>query len=114
MDEIHCYNDENAKGEYSSLNFDNWRRVAYKIVDENRISIGEQLENKIVTVFFQKNDNGEIIELDDYVMFNKKDFRELRKTKGSEKGLHLETTTHGYSWTGKYTTKKLIVFVRRN
>jgi hypothetical protein len=114
-DEIYCFRDTESKGEYFSLDLSIWWRVDHTISDKNRIRIGGQYYQKDIRVFINKKGFGKIEKLGNFVMFSRKDFSELRKTKGREKGLPLEVQDNGAVWVSeKFADKNLIVFTRRD
>lgn len=110
---VYCFDDSNAEGEYSSLSSSIWKRIEHT-VSHKRINVGVDYLSKSVRVFVQKSkDVGEVKITDDEYKFDKKHWVELRMVRGESLGLPLEVQDNGTIWVGeKYSRSNLEVFAK--
>jgi hypothetical protein len=111
---IDCFNDSLAIGEYFSLDLSEWEEISCSMIDEEWLNIGRKYENKGIRVFIKSCPSGLFKVVDNFVMFDRKAWSELRRVRGTKKGLPLEICSNGAIWIGKrFNGNYFKVFVKK-
>jgi hypothetical protein len=110
---IYCFDDTFASGEYFSLDLTVWKQLEYKIDAQKRLRVVRSNYDKDIRVFVMVGDKDNSITVDGFVMLDRKQWAELRKIRGEERGLPLEVGSNGSVWVGEqYSDKNFMIFVR--
>lgn len=113
-DDLNCYNDSQSKGEYFSLDLNEWEEIHYEIFESKRLSIGRQHYKKEVRIFIQKCKSSKITIVDNFIMFDRKLWTELRRVRGDNKGFPLDINQNGTIWFGdRFEGCSMKIFVKR-
>lgn len=111
---ISRYDDSKSKGKYHTLDLEEWEEVDYWKSDENRIGVGRPHSGKELTIFMQVDNAGKTKTCDNYLMFCKQHFIELRKLRGEDKYTEIVVPVNGQIWIGSDNINKTFrVFVGR-
>ena len=106
--------DSDAIGEYHTVDLHDWEEVERWVSDRKRIGVGRPHGGKDTVIFMQVGDIGNTDKCKKYLMFDKKDFDELRQSRGENKYKRMKVYKDGTVWVGESNIdKKFRVFVRR-
>jgi hypothetical protein len=109
-----CFNDSLAIGEYFTLDLDEWEEISCSMIDEEWLYIGRKYDHKGVRVFIKSCPEGVFKNIDNFIMFDRKAWSELRRVRGTKKGLPLEICSNGAIWVGKrFNSDCFKVFVKK-
>lgn len=111
---IYKCDDSEAIGEYHTVNINDWEEIDWWVSDQKRIGVGRPHGGKDALIFMQVGENGETEKCKNYRMFNKKDFMELRQSRGENKHKRMKIYKDGTVWVGESNiTRKFRVFVKK-
>jgi hypothetical protein len=114
MNRVRKFDDSEADGEYFSLDLNTWEEIVNHRVDSNRIGIGRAYGLKDVKVFVLLGNEENTKRCEEYILFNRKDWIELRKSRGEDKHKNLTITIEGTIWIGdEYDGYKIKTYIKR-
>lgn len=106
------YDDSNAEGEYYTLD-GSWQEIENHRIDKNRIGVGRGYGGNEARVYIQIGRLGTTKQCEDYMMFDRKEWIELRKSRGVGKYKPMKIDENGTIWTGvPYNGCNIRVFIR--
>ncbi len=106
--------DSEAVGEYHTVDLNEWEEVNCWVSDKKRIGVGRSYGGKDTVIFMQVGTEGKTDKCKKYKMFYKKDFVELRQSRGENKYKRMKVYRDGTVWVGESNIdKKFWVFVRK-
>ena len=106
--------DSEAIGEYHTVDLNNWEEVNWWVSDQKRIGVGRPYGGKETVIFMQTEGTGKTDKCKKYIMFYKKDFIELRQSRGENKYKRMKVYKDGTVWVGESNiNRKFRVFVRK-
>jgi hypothetical protein len=111
---MYCFNDSLAEGEYFSLDLNQWEEINYSMLGVERLNIGRQYHKKDVRIFIQLCSVGQSRMIDNFVLFDRKSWTELRRVRGDKKGYPLEINSNGAIWIGdRFNGNTFKVFIKK-
>lgn len=113
--EIYCFDDSQSFGEYITLDLDSWEPIDYTIDNQKRINLGRSKNLKEVRVYIQRGKLGTYELESHYIHFDRKEWAELRRVRGKNRGLPLTINTNGTIWMGdRFDNSIFKIFIRKN
>lgn len=107
--------DSEAIGEYHTIDLNDWEEVEWRVSDKKRIGVGRPYGGKETVIFMQVGMEGKTDKCKKYRMFYKKDFVELRQSRGENKYKRMKVYRDGTVWVGESNIdRNFIVFVRKD
>lgn len=100
------YDDSTAFGKFYVLDLDVWAETEHHITSDTRLGIGRDTAGAETAIFIQVGKDGETFKVPDengreFLFFNRRDWIELRKTKGADKYKPMFVSENGTIWIGK-------------
>jgi hypothetical protein len=111
---IVVFDDSNASGEFFTLD-DSWIEIPSYKSGDNRLGVHRKNAYKQVRLFVALNDDAKVIILENnYMLFDRKNWMELRKIRGKDKFKPLTVDKNGTIWIGdKYNGANFRIYIKR-
>jgi hypothetical protein len=114
MKRVTKYDDSQAEGEYFSLDLNKWSEIENHWIDKNRIGAGRDYGKRETKVFIPNDDKAKIKICEQFILFDRKNWIELRKSRGEDKFKNLKITKEGTIWLGdEYYGRNPKIFIRK-
>lgn len=135
--DLNCFDDSNACGEYFSLDLNIWEELDYSVDEHKRINVGRSRSREKIRLFILKDFETVLKEMledgfdrkqienfynqakepkitDELIGFNRRVWSDLRRVRGENRGQPLEVNPNGTIWIGDRAEQGNIkIFTRR-
>ncbi len=98
--------DSDAKGEYHSINLDEWKEIECHIIDGKTINVGREYGRQEAIIFIQVRQEGRTEICNNFKLFHKQDWIEYRKERGRNKYKKTLIQKTGIIWVGATSKEK--------
>lgn len=113
INNVVVYDDSEASGEYYTLD-DTWIEVTNHPSGKLRIGVGRHNAHKEIRMYIGLNKNANVITLsNNYKLFDRKNWIELRRKRGENKHKPLSVDKNGTIWVGEDHGAVYRVYIKR-
>jgi len=100
------YDDSTSTGKFYALDLDVWAETEHRITSDKRLGIGRDTAGAETAIFIQVGHDGETFKIHDdngreFLFFNRRNWIELRKMKGTDKYKPMFVSENGTIWIGE-------------